>query len=240
MLATMYNGRRKIFLANSSMARLVGVLGPISVLALPLVRTTDLPEEICRFAIVDLPIVDLLPDSSDGELMAGGGGGITFTLARDVDGAETTVEHVSPSMKWTVHPSMSMLFGSEQGGGVVMAARCDGRLVGWFNPLAADITLLSDAYIHESRYEQGFFDGKVHGFVVKDEHWQKGCVRRPDEGSEGQQFGIVHSRGSPELRYAATGFFAEVGEEVAIVRSAEEFGAAFGRVEGQDRGMVIA
>jgi hypothetical protein len=235
MLAAMYNGRRKVFNANSSVPQLVGVLGPISVVVLSLIRTTDIPEELWKIAIVDLPIVDLVSDSSDGELMASAGGGINFVLASESGRAAAVVLPAGPTKSWTVHPSMSMLLGSEKSSGVVMAARCGGRLVGWFNPLVADILFLSSAYLREAHGE-----GDVVAFEVRDEDWQSAQIQRPDENRVRYQFGIVRSRNCPALRYAAAGFYGEMGEEVVIARSEVEVYGAFGRIEAQEQGMIIA
>ena len=235
ILSSMYNGRRKIFDATSKLPRLVGVLGPISVLTLPLVRTTDDPREISRIAIVDLPIVDLSAEGTDGDLMASEGGGIHFESPGKDDRPTTITQPAGPTDKWTVHPRMSMILGGDGTSGVVMAARCGKRLVGWFNPLAADISFLSPAYVRES-----YSEGDVVAFEVKDEHWQAGKVLQPSLSNQGSAFGVVRSHNSPSLRYAAAGFYAERGEEIAIARSATEFRGAFDRIEAQDRGMIIA
>ncbi|KAI4703608.1 hypothetical protein J4E89_010029 [Alternaria sp. Ai002NY15] len=235
VLSTMYNGRRKIFDATSKLPRLVGVLGPISVLTLPLVRTTDDPREISMIAIVDLPIVDLCAEDADGDLMASEGGGIHFESPGKDDRPTTITQPAGPTDKWTVHPRMSMILGGDGTSGVVMAARCGKRLVGWFNPLAADISFLSPAYVRES-----YSEGNVVAFEVKDEHWKAGKVLQPSLSNQGSAFGVVRSHNSPSLRYAAAGFYAERGEEIAIARSATEFRGAFDRIEAQDRGMIIA
>jgi hypothetical protein len=235
VLAAMYNGRRKIFNTRSTLPRLVGVLGPISLLALPLIRTTDDPSEISRIAVVDLPIVDLNADSADGDLMASEGGGLSFHYPSEHNHARAVVQPASPSHEWTVHPYMSIALGGQNTSGVVMAARCGKRLVGWFNPLAADISFLSSAYLTESYSEE-----EVVAFEVKDEHWEAGKALQPDPDRPDSKFGVVHSYGSPSLRYAAAGFYAEKGEEVAIARSASEFCGAFGRLQAQDQGIVIA
>jgi hypothetical protein len=235
ILAAMYNGRRKVFNAKLSNPRLVGVLGPISVLALPLVRTTDVPEEIWKIAVVDLPIVDLICENTDGELMVSDGGGILFKPASESGEAATSVQSASPTKRWTVHPHMSIIFGNEKTSGVVMAARCEERLVGWFNPLAADILFLSSNYLKES-YEEG----EVVAFEMRDENWQSGELRQPDAERQGYQFGIIRSSKSPVLRYAAAGFYGEAGEEVVIARSADELYGAFGRIEAQGSGIIIA
>jgi len=235
VLSAMYNGRRKIFSATSKLPRLVGVLGPISVLALPLVRTTDNPKEISRIAIVDLPIVDLSAESADGDLMASDGGGIRFEFPGEHDRAATITQPAGPKDKWTVHPYMSVALGGDDISGVVMAARCGKRLVGWFNPLAADISFLSPAYVRES-----YSKGDMFAFEVRDEHWEAGKALQPSLSNPGSAFGVVRSYNSPSHRYAAAGFYAERGEEIAIARSATEFRGAFDRIEAQDRGMVIA
>ncbi|KAI4940856.1 hypothetical protein J4E91_011175 [Alternaria rosae] len=235
VLSAMYNGRRKIFDATSKLPRLVGVLGPISVLALPLVRTTDDPKEISKIAIVDLPIVDLSAEGADGDLMASEGGGIRFEFPGEHEHATTITNPSGSTRKWTVHPYMSIALGGDGTGGVVMAARCGKRLVGWFNPLAADISFLSSAYVKES-----YSDGDVVAFEVKDEHWEAGKVLQPSLSLSGRAFGVVRSHNSPSQRYAAAGFYAERGGEIAIARSATEFVGAFDRLQAQDSGIVIS
>ncbi|KAI8940628.1 hypothetical protein NX059_001900 [Plenodomus lindquistii] len=231
----MYNGRRKIFDTSSKLPRLVGILGPISLLALPLIHTTDNPSEISKIAVVDLPIVDLNADSADGDLMASDGGGLSFEHPSENVHVTAAVQPTSPAHKWTVHPHMSIALGGQNTSGVVMAARCGKRLVGWFNPLAADVSFLSSAYLMKSYSEE-----EVVAFEVKDEHWVAGKALQPDPDRPGLQFGVVHSNSSSSLRYAAAGFYAEKGEEVAIARSSSEFCGAFDRLKAQDRGVVIA
>jgi hypothetical protein len=235
VLAAMYNGRRKIFNTSSTLPRLVGVLGPISLLTLPMIHTTDDPSKICKIAVVDLPIVDLSADNADGDLMASEGGGIDLESASEHCHTTTVVQPTSPAQEWIVHPYMSIALGGQNTGGVVMAARCGKRLVGWFNPLAADISFLSTAYLTRSYSEE-----EVVAFEMQDEHWEAGKLLQPDPDRPGFQFGVVRSHGSPSLRYAAAGFYAERGEEVAIARSSSEFCGAFDRLQAQDRGIVIA
>jgi hypothetical protein len=235
VLAAMYNGRRKIFNTSSTLPRLVGVLGPISLLALPLIHTTDDPSEISKIAVVDLPIVDLNADSADGDLMASEGGGLKFEYPSEHCHTTAMVQPSRSAHEWTVHPYMSVALGGQNTSGVVMAARCGKRLVGWFNPIAADISFLSTAYLTKSYSAE-----EVVAFEVQDEHWQAGKALQPHPERPGFQFGVVHSHGSPSLRYAAAGFYAEKGEEVAIARSSGEFSGAFDRLQAQDRGIVIA
>jgi hypothetical protein len=235
VLAAMYNGRRKVFDPTSPLPRLVGVIGSISVLALPLVRTTDDPKEISRIAVVDLPIVDLNADTTDGDLMASDGGGLRFEPPSEHIHATSIVQPVGSVHGWTVHPYMSIALGGESASGVVMVARCGKRLIGWFNPLAADISFLSHAYLSESHSES-----EVVAFEVQDEHWEAGKALVPNPHRPGAEFGVVRSHSSPTLRYAAAGFYAERGEEIAIARSADEFSGAFDRIQAQDQGIVIA
>lgn len=105
----------------------------------------------------------------------------------------------------------------------------------WFNSLAADVPFLSSACLKES-----FGEVKVHEFEITDEHWQASIGLQPFADRPGYEFGVVRSHGSPSLRYAAAGFYAEIGEEIAISRSASEFSGAFDRVQAQDQGIVIA
>jgi hypothetical protein len=116
-----------------------------------------------------------------------------------------------------------------------MVARCGKRLIGWFNPLAAGISLLGHAYLSESHSE-----GEVVAFGVQDEHWEAGKALVPNPNRPGGEFGVVRSYGSLTLRYGVASFYAERGEEIAIAQSADEFSRAFDRIEVQSRGIVIA
>ena len=237
MLSAMYGGRPKIF-SNSSGMGLLGTLGNISVFAMPLLRVSDLPSEISKFALVDLPVVDLMSETN-GEIYAGNGCGIDFDHAC---AEPVAIRPHGPGTAWSVHAKMGILFGEGQTG-VVMAARCGGRLVGWFNPLAADVMFLSTAYVAKRHDEEpGYVDqAVVSGFEVRDEDWKRGHVQRPIDENPLNRVGVIHSRGCPALRYAAAGFYASAGEEVAI--ATDDIEAAVGRVEspdGQDGGIAIA
>jgi hypothetical protein len=100
------------------------------------------------------------------------------------------------------------------------------------------MAFLGPAYLKEWRSEIDR-DAKRTGFEVRDEDWQSGRVPRPDPGSDGYGFGVVQSHNSPTLRYAASGFYGELGEEVVIARSADEFYGAFDRTEAQGQGILI-
>jgi hypothetical protein len=234
MLSMMYCGRTQRFSRESSASGLLGILGLTSIIAMPLHKVTDHPQEIAKFAFADLPIIDLATNA-DGELYAGKGGDIKFAHA------SRELEDIQPQGsegKWTAHAKMSMLVG-ETKPGVVMAARCNGRLGGWFSPLVADVTFLSAAYQQERHADEvGYVDSTiVRGFSVQDEHWQQGRpLIAPPEHDE---VGVVHSRGNAVLRYAATGIYASVEEEVAI--ATDDIDSAVGRIRGQGvSGIVIA
>jgi len=229
ILATMYDGRQRAYTKSSSRSGLVGVTGSISVLTLPLLRVSDIPRELASFMLVDLPVIDLLAEA-DGELYSGHGTGLEF-----VHGAKSVVEispH-APTKLWSIHAKMGSLFDGQPG--VVMAARCGGRLVGSFSPLAADVTFLNTAY-QAPKYDSDYIDDfRIFGYEIKDEDWQSGKVWRPSPQVSMDQIGVVHSRGCPTLRYAAAGFFAGADEEVAI--ATDDLAMAVGRFT--DGGIVI-
>ncbi|KAM7205216.1 hypothetical protein V8F33_001047 [Rhypophila sp. PSN 637] len=233
---TMYTGRNKVFHPMNSRINMLGVLGPISVISLPLLRTSDQPQELARFAVLDLPVVQLVPDD-EGELYASNGIGISFY---PYHGQPQTIQPSGSFKKWSVYSSMGKAF---RGGGlgVVMVARCEERLADWFNPAAAETMFLSSAYyqpLHED--EKDFVDDTcVNGFEILDRDWQQGSVYRPTEANvDDATVGVVHSAGCLALRYAAAGFYGGAGEELAIVT--DDVGIARGRVEGLNAGIIIA
>lgn len=238
IVSAMYNGRRKVFNPESPIPRLVGVIGPISVLAMPLIRTTDNPQELSKIVIVDLPIADLSADNNEGELMANDGGGVTFISASRSGYDPGSIKIAGPKAKWTVNPHIAIALESERTSGVVMTARCGTRLVGWFNPLAADISFLGPNYMKESNSEINP-EAKRNGFQVGDSDWQSGKIFEPDSDRDGYRFVVVQSHDCPGMRYAATGFYSEHTQEIAIARSSDEFYGAFDRLEAQEQGIVI-
>jgi len=233
MLATMYAGRNKIFLPDHSRTNLVGVLGSISILTRSLLRPTDNPEDMGQFFILDLPVVHLAPNE-DGELYAAVGHSLEY---RTCKARKRDVQPRGPMKKRTVHSSMSTAF-REGNHGVVMAARCGERLVGWFSPTAADTMFLSEAYCskrHDDDSESNFERCSVR-FEVSDEDWQKVHAKRV-AGDEEETVGLVHSLGCPALRYAAAGFYGEIGDELAI--ATDDVEAAIGRVQLANSDIVI-
>ncbi len=176
MLATMYDGRPKPYSQTTSGAGLIGVLGGISVLALPLLCITDVPERIALFAVVDLPVIDLMSDSR--ELYSRQYQSIDFIRAAVAPSRQ--IIPCGPKKIWSVHAKLGKLFG-EESNDIMMAARCDGKLVGWFGPLAADFTFLSSCYQNKRHVdEEGFEDDSaVNGYDILDKHWQNDEVLRP-------------------------------------------------------------
>ena len=187
-------------------------MGPISVLTVPLLRPTDIPDEIACFAVVDLPVIDLLSDFD--ELYSGHGSGIAFTPA---EGPQNQITPQGPTKPCSVHAKLRKSFGEAQSS-VMMAAGCDGRLLGWFGPLAADFTFLSSCYQRERHKDElGLEDDSIiHGYEFKDEDWQNCLIPRALLETSEDQISVFHSRGCAALRHAATGFLANVEEEIAI------------------------
>lgn len=238
MLAMMYGGRFKLYSEQKAVKGLQAVMGPISVTTLPLLKTTDQPEDIARFAIVETPVVDLLPDK-DGEIYAGTDCDVLVGF-RYPNAPSRTISVREPGYKWSLHAKMGALFG-EGHSEVVMAARCNGRTVGWFSPMAADVTFLSSCYQvprHSSDPTYTYASTLRNCFEVTDEQWQSGWVARPMAAmNESSCWGVVHSRHCPALRYAAAGMYASIGVDVGI--ATDDLDVAAGRVE-LDGGIVIA
>ncbi|KAF1978098.1 hypothetical protein BU23DRAFT_564373 [Bimuria novae-zelandiae CBS 107.79] len=236
VLLMMYGGRTQRYLPKTSHTGLLGLLGTVSIIAMPLYKVTDIPEEIAKFALVDLPIIDLASDIN-GELYAGKGSDIEFDPP-PVAPADITPS--GPRGKWSVHAKMGVLFG-ESNTGVVMTARCNGRLVGYFSPLAADFILLSESYQKRRHIDEpGYTDtAKVTRFEIRDEHWKRGRPLRgmPVENAT-NAIGVVHSKGNAVLRYVAAGIYASAYEEVAI--ATDDISSAIGRVDRQGGGIIVA
>lgn len=238
MLATMYGGRQKVYSTEQTAKNLLGVMGPLSILALPLMEASDTPQQLARYAVLDLPVVQLV-GAEDGELYAGTGFGISFGSPAP---SQKPIEWKTPSKAWSVNSSMTHAFRNGGGSpGVVMSARCGGRLVGWFSPVVAETMFLSSNY-QQCRGEEGGHEEHLDGnpqlpescFEVTEQDWESGHIPLP--GAE-ESFGIVHSTECPALRYAAAGFYGHVAGEVAI--ATDDISAAFGRVQAQGSGIII-
>lgn len=187
-------------------------MDPISVLTIPLLRPTDIPDEIVYFAVVDLPVIDLLSDFD--ELYYGYSSGIAFTPA---GGPQNQITPHGPTKPCSVLAKLGKFFG-EARSGVMMAARCDGRLVGWFGPLAADFTSLSSCCQRERHKDEPGLENNsvIHGYEFKDEDWQNCLTPRALLETSEEQTSVFHSHGCAALRHAATGFLANAEEEIAI------------------------
>lgn len=86
MLSAMYMGHTKMFVPNATRTGLLGLFGPMTtIVALPLVRTTDVPQELTRYAVFTLPVIHLSPDNEDGEIYAGTGLGHIVTTPHTTD-----------------------------------------------------------------------------------------------------------------------------------------------------------
>jgi hypothetical protein len=234
LLGSMYGGRQKMYKPSSSTTGLLGILGTTSVLTMSLVRVTDIPTEIAKFVVLNLPVVDLMSDTN-GELYSNNDSGIDFFSDMEPG---TKVSPRVCTKSWSVDAKMGMLFGEGESG-VLMAARCEGRLAGWFSPLAADVAFISGCYVapQDDKQQQ---EQVIKGFEVTDEQWQASKVQLPspaDTVSEDQML-LVQSKGCPALRYAAAGFYNSAGEEVAI--ATDDIHTAFGRLEAVGPGVIIA
>ncbi|KAK6210508.1 hypothetical protein LQW54_006116 [Pestalotiopsis sp. IQ-011] len=239
MLATMYGGRQKVYSAEQTPKNLLGVMGPLSILALPLMETSDSPQELARFTVLDLPVVQLM-GAEDGELYAGSGYGISF--GSPAPSQKPIAWQQQPSKAWSVNSTMTHAFRNGGGSpGVVMSARCGGRLVGWFSPVVAETMFLSSNY-QQCREEEGGHGGYLDDnpqspgscFEVTEQDWEAGHIPLPEAEAA---FGIVRSTKCPALRYAAAGFYGHVAGEVAI--ATDDVSVAFGRVEAQGSGIII-
>lgn len=113
----------------------------------------------------------------------------------------------------------------------MMAARCDGRLVGWFGPLAADFTSLSSCCQRERHKDEPGLENNsvIHGYEFKDEDWQNCLTPRALLETSEEQTSVFHSHGCAALRHAATGFLANAEEEIAI--GTDDTSVAAGRSE---------
>ena len=208
VLAAMFAGRAKhnvhrprkksVILTHG----MVAVLDQISIVAMSLLKPSDQAQQQARFAVLSLPLVTLVPDR-DGELWTGDAAGIQF---RTCANASQQLTRRVPREEWSVHPKMTTIDGRLSG--VVLMVRCGGVAVGILNPDDADATLLraqENRTGHLGSKEPGI--GPPQSFLdTFEEHFQKGAVFRPISRGD---LVLVHSNGSPVMRYAAAGFYAK-------------------------------
>ncbi|PSR78357.1 hypothetical protein BD289DRAFT_456324 [Coniella lustricola] len=197
LLASMYNGRPKIYNKGNAQKSLLGVMGKVSVVAMPLIHASDVPKEISSFAVLDLPIPHLIPDA-DGEIYA------SPTYSIDSSVVITPPQQITAYVEQQPHQEV-------QGKGTQA------------NENGASGSLIA----------------ATTGFEIKDKDWTKAHIPIPRTTlDQPNAFGLVQSVGCPALRFAAAGFYAALGEEVVIANG--DFEAAFGRVEPQERCIIIA
>ena len=208
LLATMFAGRAKHNVHRPRKDRpilshgLIAMLDTISIVSMSLLKVSDNPQQQARYAIVSLPLVNLLPDRH-GEVYIGDAAGIQFQAC-----AETShkLARILPQQQWSVHPKMTIIEGRLSG--VVLVVRCGGVAVGVINPADADAALLriqENRSGHLAPRDPGI--GSSFSFLnTLEHHFQKGIINRPTRRGE---IVVVQSYGSPVMRYAAVGFYAE-------------------------------
>ena len=214
VLAAMYSGRAKnnvqrprkdtVILTHG----LVAVLDQISIVAMSLLKTSDQAQQQACFAVLSLPLVNIVPDRN-GELWTGEAAGIQF---RTCANASQQPMRRFPQEKWSIHPKMTVIDGRLSG--VVLMVRCGGVTIGVINPADADSALLraqENLSGHLAPMEPGIGPpiSYLHTF---EEHFQKGAIFRPIHRGD---LVLVHSNGSRIMRYAAAGFYA--GEAHMVV-----------------------
>ena len=213
VLGTMFAGRsnhrserprkEKPILTHGMMA----ILDKISIVSMSLLKVSDEAQEQTRFAILSMPLINVVPDR-DGELWTGDAKGIDFSTS--VNGSQQVIRR-KPREHWSVHPKMTAVGGRLSD--VVMMARCGGVVVGIFNPRDADAALLraqENRSGHLTQVSSGIGPPKRY-LDVLEQNFQKGVVFRPTR--EGDVV-VVHSQGSPIMRYAAAGFYAKESHTV--------------------------
>lgn len=208
VLATMFAGRAKHKVERPRKDKpilthgIIAILDTISIVSMSLLKISDEPQQQARFAIVSLPLVNVLPDRY-GELWTGDAAGIQFQpCAKASQGSA----RVLPQQPWSTHPKMTTIEGRISG--VVMMVRCGGVTVGIINPADADAALLraqENRSGHLCPLQPGI--GSVLSFFdTLEHHFKNGVVHRPMRRGE---IVVVQSYGSPVMRYAAVGFYAQ-------------------------------
>ena len=214
---------------------LMAIVDNISVVSMSLLRPSDDPDEIIRFALVPLPIIGLLPNQN-GELWAGDTAKIHFKSCHNP--AQQPIRK-SSMKQWSVHAKMSTSEGRL--GKVVMVARCDGISVGTFNPWEAEGNVLRARANHCGNWgsrmrlsksinerRQATPSDPAPGtpnlfFHVDEEQFQAGAIYRPYLHS---QLVVVQSYGCPAMRFAAAGFYSQESHVVMTGGSLEDSVAA--------------
>jgi len=230
-LATMYAGRQAQP-PNAPSSGLMAVLGSISIISLSLLRPTSDPADLAKIAIVTLPVLELLQEG-DGELFAAEEGGSDIEYRIPARKEMQPVSARGPSAKWSVHAKMGVLV-AERLTGVVMAARCAGRLVGAFSPLRADITQIGAHGSSPCPASQGgqARPSSIRAFETTEHDFKDGYLARPVIPGD---VVVVQSFQCPAMQYAAGGLY--VGWKIAFAVDGD-LEAAVARLEG-DVGVII-
>ena len=198
LVGIMYAGRPAELECNINTLKqgLLALLGNISVVCMSMFCPSDDVTEIGKFVILTLPILDMLQDRG-GELWAGKPTGIA--LSHEPRSSVQKLEKVRAKKTWSVHPKGCLIDGCLSG--VVLAARCDGVLVGTFDPVLADCVMIANS--NRPIAENSLSGEATSGYIVTELDFQQGLILRPIEDSTTV---LVQSYGNPIMRYAAAGF----------------------------------
>ncbi|MDI1489543.1 MAG: hypothetical protein OHK93_008824 [Ramalina farinacea] len=241
VLSTMFAGRAKDRPERPKKQKpilthgMVAILDKVSIVSMSLLRISNDAQQHARFAIVSLPIIPIMPNS-DGEVWTGDGSGI---LSQSCAHPSQHPTREQPKQKWSVHPKMTTS-GGRISDVVVLMVRCGGVAVGTMNPAEADAVLLraqENASSHLCKFpgglrvELGPSPSFLHTF---EHHFQDGTICRAMRRGE---IVIVHSYGSPIMRYAAAGFYAE---EKHVVFACPDQAEAVQKLMAQKCGLPVS
>lgn len=240
ILSTMFAGRAKDRAERPKRQMpilthgIVAILDKVSIVSMSLLKVSNDAQQQARFAIVSLPIIPIMPNS-EGEVWTGDASGISSQPC-----AHSTQQPTRklPKEKWSIHPKMTTTGGRISN--VVMMVRCGGVAVGTINLAEADAVLLraqenesghlgklSGASLVEPGVLLSFLDTFEHDF-------QTGTIYRAVRRGE---IVIVHSYGSPVMRYAAAGFYAQ---EAHVVIGCTDQGEAVNKLKAQECGRSVS
>ena len=212
VLSTMFAGRAKDNVHRPKMQKpilmhgMVAILDKLSIVSMSLLKISNDAQQQARFAIISLPIIPIMPDN-DGEVWAGDASGILSQSSAHFSQHPT---RELPNQEWSIHPKMTTTGGRISD--VTLMVRCGGVAVGTIDLDEADAILL-----RAQENESGHL-GKVPGasglglgpslsyLNTFERNFQDGIICRAVRRGE---IVIVHSYGSPIMRYAAAGFYAK-------------------------------
>ncbi|KAI4190122.1 MAG: hypothetical protein L6R41_000991 [Letrouitia leprolyta] len=211
LLSTMYAGdltRNQHYIGwRPTGKHLLALMNKVSILSMSLLKPFDDASTTTKFAIISLPTTNILSER-DGELWSGSGSGIPFqTFTSEIDSIPT------PSKaQWSIHAKMALNGGHLDR--VVLAARCNGILIGSFSPAEADAVLLrslanNSSNLEDFRYrfdtQETPYRGNLTFLDIGTTHFLESCAYRP---SYCEQVVIIRTNGEAAMRYAAAGFYA--------------------------------